>query len=92
MRLSKNKQDKISEQILSHLYHCFPDQPFTSEIARELARDEEFIKKLLFDLKGKGLVISIRKNPKGVPFTRRVKWRLSKQVYDVYKSKQGNED
>jgi len=27
-----------------------------------------------------------------VPFTRRVKWRLSKQVYDVYKSKQGNED
>jgi len=92
MRLSKNKQDKISEQILAHLYHCFPAQPFTSEIARELARDEEFIKKLLFDLKGKGLLVSIRKNSKGVPFTRRIKWRLSKQVYDVYKSKQGKED
>ena len=56
MKISKEKRDKISEQILLFLYNSFPTQPFTAEIARELARDEEFIKKLLVELKEKGLV------------------------------------
>ena len=51
MQLSQAKKDKITEQILSYLYHEFPNQPFTAEIAREIARDEEFIKRLLFELK-----------------------------------------
>jgi len=88
MRLSQSKKDKIAEQVLSFLYHTFPKQPFTAEIAREIARDEEFIKKLLFQLKEKGFVIAIRKNKKGEPFSRRLKWRLSNKVYDVYKSKE----
>ena len=88
MRISQTKKDKIIEQILSYLFHGFPNQPFTAEIAREIARDEEFIKKILFQLKEKGLVIIIRKNKKGEPFSRRLKWRLSNKVYDVYKSKQ----
>ena len=88
MKLSQEKRDKISEQILSFLYHIFPKQPFTAEIAREIARDEEFIKKLLFELKEKGLVIVIRKGKKGLIFTRRIRWRLSNKVYDVYHSKQ----
>ena len=87
MRLSQEKKDKIAEQILSFLYHSFPNQPFTAEIAREIARDEEFIKRLLFDLKEKGLVVPIRKNSKGLVFTRRLKWRLSNKVYDVYSEK-----
>jgi DNA-binding IscR family transcriptional regulator len=88
MRLSKDKRDRISEQILSYLYHEFPNQPFTAMIARELARDEDFIKKILFELKEKGLVISIRKNANGEVFTRRIKWRISQKVYDVYKSRE----
>lgn len=88
MRLSQEKRDKIAEQILLFLYHNFPNQPFTSEIAREIARDEEFIKKLLFDLKNKGLVIPIRKNSKGISFSRRIKWRLSNKAYDAYKMHQ----
>ena len=88
MKLSQEKRDKIAEQILSFLYHVFPKQPFTAEIAREIARDEEFIKKLLFQLKEKGLVVPIRKNKKGQVFTRRIKWRISNKVYDVYHSKQ----
>ena len=88
MKLSQTKKDKIAEQILSYLYHCFPKEPFTAEIAREVVRDEEFIKKILFDLKEKNFVISIRKNIKGEPFSRRLKWRLSNKVYDVYHSKQ----
>ena len=87
MRLSQEKKDKITEQILSYLYHSFPNQPFTAEIARETARDEEFIKRLLFELKEKQLVIPIRKNKKGDIFTRRIKWRLAQKVYDVYSEK-----
>lgn len=87
MRLSQEKRDKIAEQILSFLYHSFPKQPFTAEISREIARDEEFIKKLLFQLKEKGFVIPVRKNKKGQVFTRRLRWRLSNKVYDVYSEK-----
>ena len=88
MKLSKDKKDKISEQILSHLFHSFPKEPFTAEIARELARDEEFIKRMMFDLRSKLLVVPITKNAKGDSFSRRIKWRLSTKVYDIYKSKQ----
>jgi len=87
MRISQIKRDKIAEQILSFLYHSFPNQPFTAEIAREIARDEEFIKTILFELKEKALVIPVRKNKKGEVFSRRLKWRLSNKVYDVYSEK-----
>lgn len=88
MRLSQDKKDKIAEQVLSHLFNSFPKEPFTAEIARELARDEEFIKRMLMDLKSKLLVVPITKNSKGNPFSRRIRWRLSTKVYDIYKSKQ----
>jgi len=84
MRLSKEKRDKISEQILAHLYHSFPNQLFTAEIAKELARDEEFIKKLLFELKDKNLIMPIKKNAKGIDFIRRIKWQLTIDTYTAY--------
>ena len=90
MRLSQQKRDKIKEQVLSFLYHSFPTQQFTAHIAVEVARDEEFIKKLLFELKQKNLVVSIKKNSKGIDFTRRIKWQLSTQAYNVYHDKAGN--
>lgn len=88
MRLSQQKRDKISEQILSFLFHSFPNTPFTAEIAREIIRDEEFVKRLLYDLEQKNFVVSIKKNNKGTMFSRRIRWRLSNKVYEVYKSKQ----
>jgi len=88
MRLSQNKKDKIAEQILSFLYHSFPQQPFTAQIAEEIARDEEFVKRILFELKEKNLIITIRKNKKGDTFSRRLKWQLTPKVYDIYSSKQ----
>ncbi len=88
MRLSQEKIDKITEQILSYLYSSFPKNPFTAEIAREIARDEEFIKKLLFDLRERKLIIVIRKNSKGEVFSRRLRWKLSSKVYDIYHSRQ----
>jgi hypothetical protein len=88
MRLSKEKKDRIIEQILSYLYGSFPKTPFTAQIAREIARDEEFVKKLLFELKEKNLVVSIKRNDEGEIFTKRNKWRLTNEVYEIYKSKQ----
>lgn len=85
MRLSKEKRDKIAEQVLSQLFHIFPQSRFTAELARELARDEEFIKSLMFDLQNKELVVCIRKNPQGIAYSKRLRWRLSNKAYDAYK-------
>jgi len=88
MRISKQKREKISEQILACLYNNFPKQLFTAEIARNIARDEEFTKTLLKELWQKNLVVPIRKNSKGILFSRRIKWRLSNKAYDAYKQQQ----
>jgi predicted transcriptional regulator len=86
MRISKEKRDKISEQILSFLFHTHPNAKFTVDIARELARDEEFTKSLMLDLRKKNLVNDIRKNPEGIDYSRRIRWRLSNQAYSAYKT------
>ena len=83
-KISEQKLEKISEQILFHLYSIFPKQVFTSDIARELARDEEFIKKLLEQLEKKELVIKINKNPKGFQYSRRLRWRISNKAHNIY--------
>ena len=88
MKLSQEKKEKIAEQILFHLYNIFPKANFTAEIAREIARDEEFVKSLLFNLKDKGLVTPIKKNPKGIPYSRRIRWRLSNRALEAYKQHQ----
>ena len=88
MKISQIKRDKISEQILSVLYSNFPQPMFTSKIAFEIARDEEFIKKLLFDLKDKKLIKEIKKNPKGKEYMRRSRWKMDENVYQKYKKYQ----
>ncbi len=88
MKISKEKVEKISEQILALLYSINPKPLFTSQIAKEIARDEEFIKKILFNLKKKNLIIHINKNSKGVLYTRRARWKLNDKIYKIYKSHQ----
>lgn len=87
-KISQNKIKKIQEQILYYLFSIFPKQIFTSDIAAELARDEEFIKKLLLELESKQLVIKITKNPKGIKYSRRLRWRLSNKAHEAYFQKQ----
>lgn len=87
-KISNQKKEKISEQILSYLYSIFPKQIFTAEIAKELARDEEFIKFLLKDLEKKGLVIKIDKNPQGLKYSLRLRWRISNRAHEIYKKHQ----
>lgn len=87
MKISKEKRDKISEQILQVIYSNPLKALFTSNIAEEIARDEEFVKKLLLDLKHKKIVIEIKKNPKGISYLRRSRWVLSEAAKNVYRGK-----
>lgn len=86
MKISAKKKEKISEQILSYLYSVNPNSIFTSQIAEEIARDEEFVKNLLLNLKKRNLIIEIKKNPKGITYLRRSRWRLSDAAYNAYKN------
>ncbi|MBW6442666.1 hypothetical protein K0A97_02685 [Patescibacteria group bacterium] len=85
MKISEGKRTKISEQILSVLFSNMPKSLFTSHIAKEIARDEEFIKNLLIELKKQDLITEINKNPLGKKYLRRSRWRLSDKAYEAYK-------
>ncbi|MDO8528439.1 MAG: hypothetical protein Q7S06_00935 [Nanoarchaeota archaeon] len=84
MKISEKKKDKISEQIMAFLYSQSPKPLFTVEVAHEMARDEEFIKKLLTGLKTKNLVVEIKKNSKGKDYTKRSRWKISDAAYTAY--------
>lgn len=91
-KLSQEKKDKISEQILNYLFTISPELKFTSEIAKEIARDEEFTKSILQDLNKKGLVVEVNKNKNGVDYLKRQRWRLSNRAFEVYKTHQSNQN
>jgi len=87
-QISSQKKDKISEQILLFLFEQSPESKFTSEIAVEIARDEEFVKSILINLKNKGLLVEINKSPKGKTYIKRQRWRLSKHAFEAYSKHQ----
>ena len=86
--ISQEKRDKVSEQILAYLFNQSPESKFTSIIAKELARDEEFTKKLLVELQKQKLIIKIKKNSSGTEYLRRERWRLSNSTFEIYKKHQ----
>jgi predicted transcriptional regulator with HTH domain len=88
MKISQEKIDKISEQILYLLYSINPKSLFTSYIAKEIARDEEFVKKILLNLKLTKLVVEIKKNFKGDTYLRRSRWKISNIAYQIYQDHQ----
>lgn len=88
MKISEKKREKISEQILAFLYSVSPKPVFTLHIAQEIVRDEEFVKKLLLELNKRKLVVEIKKNPKGILYKRRSRWKLSDKVYQAYNENQ----
>jgi len=88
-RISQTKESKIKETILHFLFQQSPKALFTYHIAQELARDEEYVKKLMMELEGKTLVTSVKKNSEGRDYSRRIRWRLSAQTYETYKKLNG---
>lgn len=91
-KLSKEKRDKISEQILNYLFTISPEPKFTVDIADTIIRDEEFTKSLLLELERKKLIVQVNKNKNGINYLRRQRWRLSNQAFDVYKKHQSNQN
>jgi predicted transcriptional regulator with HTH domain len=87
-KISKQKQERIAEQILHYLFSISPEAKFTSDIAKEIARDEEFIKYLLNDLKIKKLVLEVKKNPNGEDYIKRQRWRITPEAHQVFKKAQ----
>lgn len=90
MKISEIKREKISEQILALLYSSSLKPLFTSQIAFEIARDEEFTKKILILLKNKNIVKEIKKNQKGIKYLRRSRWQLSDGTYQAYRELANN--
>ena len=86
MRISNQTKNKIFEHILSFLFSINPKSAFISNISKEIARDEEFVKKLLQELKTNNLVVEIKKNPQGKPYLKRSRWKLTDPAYKAYKS------
>ena len=87
-KISTEKIKKIEEQTLYHLYSLFPKQIFTSDIAKELARDEEFMKTILLNLSKKGLIVKIDQNSEGIKYEKRLRWRISSKTHSAYKEMQ----
>ena len=83
-KISTKKKEKVQEQILHYLFSKAPETLFTSHIAEEVARDEEFTKQLLKDLKQKDLIVEITKNPEGLDYKKRQRWRLSDNTFKAY--------
>ena len=84
MKISEAKVNKIKENILATLFSKSPQPIFTADIAMEIARDEEFVKKLLEEMEKKKLVVPVKKNNQGISYIKRTKWRLSGHVFDAY--------
>lgn len=85
MRISVSKEEKIKESIIHLLFEHSPKALFTASIAQNLARDEEYIKKLLLALERKNFVVAVKKNPQGKSYRRRIRWLLDTKIYETYK-------
>ena len=91
-KISKEKKQKIQEQVLFFLFQQFPRQVFTSDVAKEMARDEEFIKVILLDMLKSELVVKIDKNSDGAQYKKRLRWRISSKAYELYKKMSSRSD
>ncbi|MFC1685733.1 hypothetical protein ACFLZZ_01790 [Nanoarchaeota archaeon] len=84
MRISQDKIDRIKEEVLSVLFRNSPKALFTSEIAMHMARDEEFLKRLLIEMEKGNLIAGVKKNASGVIYLRRIRWRLTNNTFQAY--------
>lgn len=83
VKLSEKMVGLIKDDVVSVLYNS-PRALFATEVAFEVRRDKEFVKKLLLELKELGLVEEIKKNLKGNEYKERRRWRLRPNVVDAY--------
>ena len=81
-KISKQKEEKVKEDILRELYDCYPNMLWTYDVAGKIARDEEFVLRLLKELQVDGLVLEREESGK---LRVKRKWGLKGEVYNKYK-------
>lgn len=78
-RISQRTRHRIAEQVLGLLLDAYPTPLTTREIARELARDKEFVKSILEMLLSHGMVRAFEKRS-GSAYSRWLKWQLADEA------------
>lgn len=91
MKISTSKEEKIKESIIHMLFEQSPKALFTAAVAQQLARDEEYVKRLLLELEKRNFVVAVKKNPQGKNYKRRMRWMLDTKIYDTYKKIRENQ-
>ena len=84
VKLSSNTVNLLKDDIISILYENNLNPLLTMEIAKELRRDKEFTKRLLIELKEKGVIDQIKKNNKGKDYIKRSRWIINPEVLNNY--------
>ncbi len=82
-RISEANFKRIAESALGVLYDHFPLPLSTTQLAQQLARDNEFVLKIMLFLEQKGLAANVMKGLTG-DLSRTVKWKMTKQAKDSY--------
>lgn len=72
-RISRKNFEKIASDAVSVLYSHYPVPLTTRAVAAELARDNEFVKRVLEFLEKRKLVLRVEKG-----YERWIKWKLSR--------------
>ena len=83
-KISNNTINLLKDDIISILFEDQLKPLLTIQIARELRRDKEFTKKLLLELKNKGILNEIKKNNKGKDYLKRSKWLIKPDIVNKY--------
>ena len=76
-KLSEKKIEKVKSDILSLLYENNLKPLYTFQIAEEIARDDEFVLRLLRNLERKELVKQANKG-------KRRRWMMTDRAYKTY--------
>ncbi len=80
-KISKQKEEKVKDDILRELYDCYPNMLWTYDVAGKIARDEEFVLRLLKELQVDGLVLEREEGERRV----KRKWGLKGEAYNKHK-------
>ncbi len=83
-RISKKREERIKEEILSILYENITGLS-TYRIGEEVLRDDEFTLRLLNEMKTRGLVKEVAKSVKGREYKTKKMWALTKEAFEAYK-------
>lgn len=83
-RISKKREDKIKEEILSVLYENITGLS-TYGIGEEILRDDEFTLRLLVEMRERGLVKNVTKSIRGKEYSAKKMWVLTKEAFEAYK-------